>query len=346
MKLKYIVSTIILFIAAFTAITFYPKEKNAEEKAVPLMIEPIYPANQNPQTKGYFDLSVSQGTKQTLRVKLTNKNTKQVNVSMKAANAYTNPTGGIMYDPKLDSPDTSLLSDAILMTNYITLNSTITVPPLSSVEVPITVNIPPSKGQTALGGVLFITKGEGAAQEQAAEKGKAKFVVKTETVNAMAIQLNYPNEVPSKLLLGKAGFKNGTGQVSLELTNDAEKIEKDIKGNYAVFNKQGEELFEGDFGPFNMAPKSKIKFPIPWGAKKLSAGDYKLAVTGSAGAENKKLSTAQTFTIEKKDIDTYVKKTNPATPQVESAGGIPIWVWIAGVVLVGIIMFLLGRRRK
>jgi hypothetical protein len=315
----------------------------AEEAKLPLIIEPIYPENQNPLTKGYFDLRVTTGDNQSLSVRITNKEDKEMTITMKAANAFTNPTGGMMYEQKIDSPDTVLLNDAVFMADNIKIEETVTVPPLSSLDVPIDVTVPELEGQTFLGGILFTTQGAEAEQQQEVEEGTANFVLKTETIYAIAVQLNLQTEVPSNFLFGKAGFSTETAQVFIEMTNNAQKIQEEITGTYSVLDDGGNDLFSGKFGPFKMAPKSKIRYPFEWGHETLEDGTYTLTIEGTFGGE--KVSSSEAFTIKSKDVEEYMEKTKPNLPEAQVNRGIPTWIWILGAVLFGIVMFLLGRKR-
>jgi hypothetical protein len=316
----------------------------AQDTKLPLIIEPIYPQNQNPQTVGYFDLSVSPGDKQSLSIRITNKEEDEVTVSIKSANAFTNPTGGMMYEKKLDSPDTVLLNDAVHMADHIEVQETITVPPLSSVDVPIGINVPKIEGQTLLGGILFTTQGEETEKQQEVEEGKASFVLKTEMINAIAIQLNFPNKVDTNFQFGESGFIPETTQVYMEMTNNAQKIQEEIKGTYAVTDENGKELFHGKFGAFKMAPKSKIRHPFQWGDAPLEDGTYTVAIEGTV--EGEKVSTSDTFTINNKDVEVAIEHTKPNQLQANVNKGIPTWVWVVGALLFGILMFLVGKKKS
>lgn len=334
------IGTLIIFVLGFVIVN---DGVQAQETKHPLIFEPIYPENQNPQTKGYFDLSVVQGEKQTVYVKITNQIDKEITVGVQSANAYTNPVGGIIYEKNIESPNTKLLDDAIRMADHLEVRESVTISPYSSIEVPIVITVPQSEGQTLLGGVLFTTKGEETQQQQEVEEGTANFVLKTEIVNAVAIQLNLPSTVPPNFSLGKAGFIPETAEVFIEMTNDVQKIQEEIKGVYSVSNQQGEELFNGEFGPFKLAPKSKIRYPFQWGNETIEDGTYTLRIEGTTSGQ--KIKASEEFTINNEDMEKYVEKTQPNNVITEEKG-ISIWVWFTVAILFGLIMFLLGRRKK
>lgn len=339
MKVIRFLTSVLIFGLSFSLFSNYSE---AEKKVVPLIIEPVYPENQNPQTKGYFDLSVKANDKQSLKVRIFNNGKNDITVSMRPADAYTNPNGGILYENGLDSPNTVLLKDSVRMADFIKIAKTINVPAASSVDVPIVLEIPDSNGQNLLGGILFTTQGDEKEQQQKVEDGTANFVLKTETVYAVALQLNLPNKIPVDFKLGEAGFIAETGFVYIEMFNYAKKIEEEIKGEYTLSDQSGKELFKGRFGPFKMAPKTMIRYPIKWGSETLEDGRYNLHIQGSVAGNM--FSASKSFTISNRAVTEYVEKTQ--NPQGKEENEIPIWVWIGGAVLFGVVMFMIGKRRS
>ncbi|MFD2680469.1 DUF916 domain-containing protein [Bacillus seohaeanensis] len=342
MKKASFVKTFIYLITIILLSCFDYSNIRAQEP--PLTIEPIYPDNQHKATKGYFDLSVNPGEKLNLKVKIINNEDKDVTVTITPANAFTSPTGGMMYEQEAGSENTRLLDDAVRLAEYIDVKGSVTVSPHSAIEVPIAVNTPKVKGENALGGLLFTMQGEKTEKAQEVEKGTANFILKTETVYAIALQLNFLEEVPSNYLFGESGFHADTAQVYIEMLNDANKIEENVSGNYTVTNQSGEELFSGRYGPFKMAPNSWIRFPMQWGHDTLDDGTYTLTMDGTAG--DSKVTTSKTFKIANKDVEQYVEKNETKLPTAATESTVPTWVWVGGAILFGLIMFFIGRRKK
>lgn len=319
-----------------------PMYASAAEAQSTMQVVPIYPPNQVPVTKGYFDVDVKPGEQLTLYVRLKNSDKKPITVQVELANAYTSPTGGIFYESEIDSDDTMLLENAVPMTDYLQTEESVKIPAGESFEVPIQVKVPESDGETLLGGILLTQVAEEKAEDaEKTGKDEAKFVVNTETRYAIAIKLNLENKSEPNFSLGKAGFISETAKVFIEMKNDAQLIQGEIEGSYSVLNNEGTELFKGVMNPFNMAPKSKIRFPFAWDQESLEDGTYTLALKGHAG--KKEFSTEENFTISNKEVQEYAEKTNP---DAELKQGIPTWVWIVVAIVFGIIMFFVGRRKK
>lgn len=341
--MKRISNTIIILIYMCTLL-FFPENNNvfAQETNIPLTVVPIYPENQNPQTKGYFDLNVNPGDRLSLSLQVMNNTATEMIVSFEATNAFTSHTGGMLYQKESESVDVELLEDAIRLADSIQVEENVTIPPNSTVTVPVQITVPNADGQTILGGLLISSKGKTIEEQQEVEEGTANFIINTETVFAMAIQLNLPNSVDSNFQFGEAGFYGDLGQVYIEMINDAQKIQENVVGTYTVQNENGEELFSGDFGTFNMAPKSVIRYPLAWGGSTLKDGTYSLYVE-VAGDLN--INEVKEFTINNEDVEEFVEQSNDKVTVAKEETGIPSWIWIAGIILFGLLMFILGRRK-
>ncbi|QBP41963.1 DUF916 domain-containing protein [Paenisporosarcina antarctica] len=319
-----------------------PIYASAAESQKTMQVVPIYPANQVTATKGYFDVDVKPGEQLTLYVRLKNSDKNSITVHVQGANAYTSSTGGIFYETEVDSDDSMLLEDAVRMTNYLEVEESVEIPAGESFEVPIQVTVPESDGETLLGGIL-LTQEAKSKDEDLEETGKdeAKFVINTETRYAIAIKLNLENKSDPNFSLGKAGFISNTAKVFIEMINDAQMIQGEIEGSYSILDSEGTELFKGMINPLNMAPKSKIRFPFAWDHESLEDGNYTLAIKGHAGKTE--FSAEENFTISNKEVQEYAEKSNPNAVLKQ---GMPTWVWIVGAIVFGIIMFLMGRRKK
>ena len=313
----------------------------AQDEVAPLEIEPIYPDNQQTETQGYFNLLVESGDTQTIKLRVTNNSDRELTLTGSTANAYTHPTGGMLYGTDINSESSRLLEDAVLLVDLIKVEEAITVPSQSTVNVPVDISVPEQDGQTFLGAVVLTTEPTSSEMEEITEEDSANVVLNTETSYTVAIQLNLPNETPPDFSLGKAGFINETGQLFIKMTNNAQMIQEEIIGTYSVTN-QGTELFSGEIPSFKMAPKSQIRYQISWTNETLDDGTYTLNLNGTAGGEE--FSASETFTIENKDIREFEEKNLPNTNTSDNR--IPIWVWIIGAVVFGILMFIIGKKIK
>lgn len=337
-----------MLISLFTIVTIlcisiYPHEVKAETAEKPMSIKAILPDNQKDGVKGYFNLQVKPGEKQTIYTEITNNKNKDIIASLMSTDAYTQPTGGIFYDSNLDSPETSIIDNSFALSKNISMDKEIPIKANQTVKVPIDITIPNVNEGTYLGGILIGEKAEPEKQtDEKVEKDVAKFKVITKTVFALAVQLDLPEQVESDFSFGKAGFNSDGPSVFIEMVNNAALIQREISGEYKVSKKDGEELFTGKFDPILMAPKTKINFPMKWESSVLEQGKYTLSMT--ANVEGEEVLVEEDFNIDNDEVKKYAERTDQ--PIAQTQGGIPYWVAIVALVIVGLVVYWLARRGK
>ncbi|WP_047982205.1 DUF916 domain-containing protein [Ornithinibacillus contaminans] len=316
----------------------------AQENSIPLLIEPIYPDNQIGDEKGYFHLLTEPGQEITVAVELTNQLDTELHVEIEPANAFTNPSGGMLYGQTIDSDQTILLEDAIKLAPHIEVESNLTLQPNETREIPVSITVPDADTGTILGGIRIITAGNPIEKSEEAQEDEANFILNTEIVNSIAIQLDLPTKTEPNYTLGDVSFNPDGPSVTIEMTNDAQHIQEDVRGNYQIKTVNGEVLFEGTINPFKMAPKSRIQYPILWNYKTIESGTYHASLVMQAN--DTKLELEEDFTIGDGAIQDYVERTQPIATPEPAEKGIPIWLWIIlGVILAGV-MYWLGKRNK
>ncbi|MFC2949388.1 DUF916 domain-containing protein [Virgibacillus sediminis] len=316
----------------------WPMTTQADES--PLEIQPVPADNQNDEVSGYFDLSVEPGQQQTIELQVTNNTQEGLILKGETVNAYTHPSGGMLYGSNIDSERALLLEDAVRLADYMEVEEEISVPPESSVNVPVDITVPEVEQGTLLGAVNLTTEPT-TQMEEAAEEDAANFILNTETTYSVAVQLNLPGEVPTDFSLGEAGFISNTAEIYIEMTNQAQMIQENIKGTYTVSDETGTELFSGDIPTFKMAPNSAIQYGIPWEHESLEDGEYTLTVSGTAGTEQ--FAATETFTIANDDVQAYAERNMPEV-NTPSSQGIPVWAWVLGAVVFGVLMLFAGRK--
>lgn len=330
---------LLLFIGTSVHMVFAEEDQNGP----PIAVEPIYPNNQVEGIKGYFRLKVQPKQKQTIHVRLRNNKSQQQKVIIKAANGYTNPVGGMLYSEEMDSSNSVLLEGNIQLAPNLDVESEVILGPSETREIPITLTVPSIEKGTLLGAVRFITEGKPQEETVEAEEGEANFVLKTETVYAIAIQLDLPGKVDPNFSIGEAGFMLEGPSVYSEFLNQTQMIQEGISGEYQVEDSDGNQLFEGKIEEFKMAPQTKIRYPIPWNYESLEPGEYKLYV--KMNVNNNEIASQQNFRVGNEEINEYVERTQPVVPSAQ-ATGIPSWVWIIGGLCLAAIMFWLGKRKS
>lgn len=337
--IRFFIFVTVLFIIFCTAA--FPGVASAEAAEQPMSVKPILPENQKVGVDGYFNLLVNSGDKQTIYLQITNNKKENIVVALASANAYTRPAGGIFYAAEIDSLETILLDKFFALSNYISMDKEVIIKPNETVNVPIEVTVPDMKNGSILGGVL-ISEIAPASEDVKEETNEAKFKVITKSVFAVAIQLDLPEQAIPAFSFGSAGFNPVGPNVFIAMRNDAPMIQRQISGAYQVTNKDGQELFAGMFEPIIMAPKTQMNFPMHWGSSVLEPGKYTLSI--AANVAGKEMVAEENFDINKAAVETYAERANQ--PMAQTQVGIPYWVAIAAVVIIGGLGLVWKKQRK
>jgi hypothetical protein len=343
MKYSRRIAVFLYMLMAILCTATFPYVVTAEAAELPMTIKAILPANQKAGVTGYFDLQINSGEKQTIYIQIMNNKSEDIVVNLMPTNAYTQPTGGIFYDVMIDSPETSLLDDSFALSKSISMASEVTIKANQTVTVPIEVTVPTMNKGTIMGGVLIGEKADPSNQiNETVEKDTAKFKVITKTAFAMAIQLDLPEQAAPAFSFGKAGFNPVGPNVFIEMRNNAPMIQRQISGVYKVLNNDGQELFAGKFEPIIMAPKTQINFPMHWDSSVLEPGKYTLSIT--ANVAGKEIIAEENFNINNAAVKNYAERANQ--PIAQTQAGIPYWVAIAAVIIIGGLVFWFIKRKK
>lgn len=338
--LRFFTFVSVLFIISCTVA--FPRVARAEAAEQPVAVKPILPGNQKVGVNGYFNLLVNSGDKQTIYMQIKNNKKENVVVTLAPANAYTRPDGGIFYDVEIDSPETILLDEFFALSNYISMDKEVTIKPNETVKVPIEVTVPDMKSGSILGGVLISEKAPANENLEETKKDEAKFKVITKTVFAVAIQLDLPEQPVPSFSFGKAGFNPVGPKVFIEIRNDAPMIQRQISGVYKVTNKDGQELFAGNFKPIIMAPKTQINFPMHWDSSVLEPGNYTLSIT--ANVAGKEMIAEENFNINNAAVEKYAERANQPISKTQT--GTLYFIVITLVVSLGGFMILAWKKKS
>jgi hypothetical protein len=306
---------VILCIGHFSTITF--AEENSNSNHIPLIVTPIYPNNQNPEIKGYFDLNVYPGTTQTLLFQVKNNKEFEIEVKIQPSNGYTHPTGGIIYKENHNSPDSFISDERYKMASNIKTPELIKIQPNETVEVPVEITVPQLNKGELVGGVRFLIDGDGSKKEQPGKnKKEASFQIKTLISTNIGIKLNLPEQAESSFDFGEVGFIGKSTQGYVELINDAAKIQDHINAEYVVYDDKGVKVFSNSFAAIKMAPKTTIRYQIPWEAPKIKAGEYRIEINGDV--DGQPLFVERVFQVNVNELIDYQQQTVPAgTPEAE-----------------------------
>jgi len=332
--------------AAATAADRHPIEIRTE---IPFTAEPVYPDNQRADAKGYFHVATSPGQTQQFRVRLTNRKAEPLSLTVRKADAYTSPQGGIVYEAAVDSDDVALSDDAPRMSSLMKAPDAVTLEPNATSEFTFSVTSPSVESGTVLGGIQFAyLSAETGGESPAAGADEVRIGLRSETVVGIAVQLDLPNAATPAFTIGDAGFNPDTGHVFVEMRNDAQLIQRGVSGTYRVERPDGTLLFEGAFPAFNMAPMSRMRYRLPWDSPTLETGTFSISLQVNAGGTP--VAVQKDFSVGNSDVGRYVER-NPQIAGVQTPT-MPAWAWavvgacLAAVGAVAAFWFLSRRKAK
>lgn len=103
---------------------FFPLSAQAEETALNTHVTPLFPESQVDESKGYYELLLAPGQKETLQLKVGNSSSEPINVQVTPHTAYTNTLGNVEYGKDAKAADPTLihsLDDLMTPSEVITL---------------------------------------------------------------------------------------------------------------------------------------------------------------------------------------------------------------------------------
>jgi hypothetical protein len=336
-KMKKIVAFFLSISLVFQLNVASASENKPPNVSLPFSVSFDMPNNQDKETKAYFNLKMQPNQVQTVYLFLQNSSQEVLELNVKPSNAIMSLSGGIVYDDSHGSNYTYLTNNSYYMDQYLSLPKEVILKPNEVKRVPVTIKAPGESLGTVLGGVLFIPRDEKTAAS------KEQFSTATKLRLNVPIQINLPsNEKSSSLKINRSEtliFPSGAN-VMFELENPNNSILKGVSYEYTVKNENDKELFNGAIPPFSVAPKSKVKIPIPWNYVTYKPGKYKLILEPSYS--NTKIENE--FNISVKDVSTYIKKTHQKSPV--PIINIPIYVWILLSILILSLIYSAYRLGK
>lgn len=333
---------ILLVIAASIIVQQKVYAEGSGELSIPFTVSPIMPDNQKTGVSGYFDLQTRSGSKQTIHVRLRNDDKVPLVLDISPANALTVVNGGIQYTSEGGTDTVGFTDPVYAMKDRIEVQPKVSIPAGETLDIPVTVTAPDKAGGTFLGGLLFAAEGQGEGEQAGQGGSNTSFTLKNRVQVAMAIQLDLSASSTSNLSFGDVGIKSipSGSQLFIDMINNSPAIAKDTKGSYEVL-KGSTVVMKGQFGPFNMAPGTKISYPVFWG-NDLVSGEYTVKLEAQNGGQ--KISDEKSFTIGAKEQNDYHNVTG-RNPIPDST---PWWIWICGgaaFLFIIILVYMIGRRQ-
>ena len=319
---------------------FLPISAQAEETALNTHVTPLFPESQVDEGKGYYELLLAPGQKETLQLKVGNSSSEPINVQVTPHTAYTNTLGNVEYGKDAEEADPTLVHS---LDELMTPSEVITLAGKETKVIDIPLQMPKDAFEGYLAGGLRIAEikeeeesdapeGEGVAIKNEFAHVVGVVVSNTrdsvqpelELLDVFADQLNYRNVISATLQNFTPTFVN---QLAVE----------------ATVKRAGENdvLYEASKEMMQMAPNSNFNFPISLEGDRFRSGNYVLELTAKSG--DNEWSWTREFTIDADDA----RKLNREDVMIDNS---PNW-WMIGALilltlLVVILLYLALKKRR
>ncbi|ATF26298.1 MULTISPECIES: DUF916 and DUF3324 domain-containing protein [Brochothrix] len=303
-------------------------------------VNAVIPDNQIDKEKSYFDLKVTPGEKQKLKVKLRNTTDKEIVINPHIQSAKTNKNGVIDYTPNKIKKDDTL---KIAMEDVAKVPEEVTVPPQSEKDLTIEVTVPKDKFDGVILGGIYLKEDTSKNKEEDKENDVA---IKNEYSYVVALQMRQnDNKVKPMLHMNEvnpetqnarnvivANIQNSEPMIISKLKIDATVNKKGSKDNLAILKKEN----------LQVAPNSNFNIAVPLEGEKLEAGTYILNMKAeSAGKEWQfkkefSISADKATTMNEKDV----------TLEKETPTMLYIFLGVAFLIVIAVVIYFIIRRNK
>lgn len=330
----------ILFIFLFF---FGPIVAYANEAVVPFSVKAILPENQVNRNVSYFDLSMTPGQKQGLKVQVYNSSSGPIVVSVDTHFAATNGNGIITYDGTIKHYDETMQYPFNKISEV--TSGLLSIEPKSQKTVTIQVNAPEESfnGQI-LGGIHFKlhSNKESETNETVGFLNEYAYVIGVNIVEEGNSTQLEPQLILNDVEPGLINFQTG---LQTSFSNKTPLLIDDLTFTGEVYKREKKEpLFRRVVNDFSVAPNSLFNFPIYFNNQPLEAGDYLFKAT--AKNDEHEWTFSEKFTISEPKAD----KTNDQAIDLQ-----PSFQWIKNIfrmfiavilVLIVIIIFLIIKQKN
>lgn len=302
-------------------------------------VKAVLPENQADISSTYFNLSMSPGQRQNLKIDIFNESGEEITVNVSSVSASTSRHGVIDYV-------TPGVKDETLKVPFADISEIITpviqIPVGKSATANVQVVMPEEEFDgIVLGGIVLTRAG---AVDNESESGDSGMSLTNKYSYVIAVKLiETEKEVPPDFEFVSAGVEtvNYRTAVVNYLRNREAAIAKDVKMDLSVARKSDNAVILQEEGRLiEMAPNSVMAYALEWGAKPLESGTYVSSAHMEQG--EKKWDFKQEFTIDGQNV----KELNERPMDTEGQHNWICWLLLILIVLLLVLIWLLFKRKK
>ncbi|MEH7612575.1 DUF916 and DUF3324 domain-containing protein [Gottfriedia acidiceleris] len=328
---------LLIFFAILLTLSFIPLSVKAENN-IDFSVKAIIPTNQIDHLKSYFDLKMSPGQKQDLKIEVFNNSKKEETIQGNITFATTNDNGLIDYtesnskdaDKSLKYPLTSLIKEP---------QKEVVIPPGKSKVVSFSITMPKDEYDGVILGAAHFKK----KIEETEKSSKSESInIKNEYAYVVGIKLseNTKEVEPDLHLLDiKPKLVNYRTAIAATIQNSESSIVKDMSIDAQIFKKGSNKvLYSSKKAEMSMAPNSIFDYAIDLNNNPFEPGTYRLKMKAISGTQVWEWD--ELFTIGKEATD-----LNNKAVEIKNNH---FWYYIGGglLLLIGIIWLIVFLKRK
>ncbi|WP_338208203.1 DUF916 and DUF3324 domain-containing protein [Lactiplantibacillus paraxiangfangensis] len=308
------------------------------------VVTPLLPKNQLSTKDGYFNLKVTPGSTQTLKLSVTNPGTTRCELQIIPVNATTADSGTIVYipsnrtDPSAKTTFTKMTSPAV----------TVDLAPHQGKTVTFATKIPKSGFTGEILGGLFVTNPKTSKASTKRTAQNFQLANRYAVTTAVALWCQPNQAVPAKVQLASTKVITNDASaapvVVAKLRNLAPIAFGELEIKTQVFEKAtGHKVVSQALKNRAMAPNSWFNSEIGLGDKSLAPGKYTLKMQLASGDRHWRF--VQDFTLSKVRAQEHNTRTKLGKKTATTE-----WYWFAlagGLAVVsGGLAYWLGRRQR
>lgn len=320
----------------------FPHVMFAEDSGIAFTYKIEKPDNQLNGDIAYFDLMMTPGQEQNLKISITSLSDKDQTIQTILDSAKTNSNGVIEYNQtKIDTDE----SVAIDFNDLVSTEKEFVLKAKETKVLDISVKMPQVAFEGVVAGGLTLK-----AKESSNSTASSGARVKNEYAYVIAILLKENNnEVKPELQYRKtyAGDRNYNNTIYTRIANSVPAYQKDITIETQITKSDSEEvLYEGRQTGIQMAPNSFIDFPISMNNDEMVPGKYKSKGKAIIGSQTWQWE--EEFEITKKEADKYNERNSSLTQETVDWKLIILLVTVFAAILliVSIFYYFFIKKKK
>lgn len=318
----------------FFALLFSSQNAEASDSRFTIKIQ--QPENQYNPAVSYFDLLVSPGQEQTLKLTVENKSTEDIPILLFADSARTTSTGIVDYSNKeqVNTTDDSLFID--LKDILIFEQQEYLLPKQSVIEILIHLKMPETAFEGVLAGGIRVAEANGTEETE-----QSNLAITNHVAYEIAVLIR-EKEIVQKKKLNFITTEIVDQQLMVELQNPAATFLNDISIQTKILNsKTKEQLFSAEAEQLQMAPNTSFSLSA-MELPALDSGTYLVKIT--VDSEKNSWTFEDQLTISKEEAATAKKKEVPSSTKELNLG---LWLIITlSLIILGTLFFILLSRQK